>query len=187
MIDAPEAIRALVAALGTAAPLISLTSRKAGRPPIPDTPEAALLAPRRRALYESIQRAPGTTAKEVKRQLDMAEGVFAQHLDKLERVGLVEARLILGQRHLYPTGQAPPEVEEAITNQTSLDIARILIAHPDGISTAEIATASGVPQRTAQFHVRKLLERRLVRQHGDGRRVLYSPVEKLCELVEKTQ
>lgn len=187
MLDPADTLSCILHALG-AAPLLPLVSRPPGRPPIPADKDSILgTSMLRRALYERILAEPGITATKIKQELDMLEGTFANHVEKLERADLIDVRLLLGARCLYPTGTAPDTREGVFTSPTQRDVAVLVLAHPEGIGSGIVAQTVGVTQRMAQRHLWRLMGRRLVIANGGGPSTTYAPTAKLRKLLQPTK
>lgn len=79
----------------------------------------ALADPTRRAVVERLGRGPGATS-ELARPFDMALPSFLQHLDVLEKVGLVTSKKVGRLRTYRLTPQPLQAVEDWMTTQRRL-------------------------------------------------------------------
>lgn len=155
-------------------------NRGPGRPPLDDTPEVALRYPKRAEMFRRIQEEPGILMSDLRAAMDIGGGSFFLHLDKLEAAGVIEIREVGKVRRLYPAGQAPPpgREDDPLFSQVTRDIARALLQRP-GLSSAEIAEATGLAERTVRLHLNRLIGLGLVVATSAGRRVTYAPTVEL--------
>lgn len=158
--------------------LLPLVTRGPGRPPLDDTPEAALQAESRQAILAVVKRVPGIPVTELMREVGLGEGVFYHHFRKLEASGLLETRDTISHKRVFLAGTAPPEEESILLSATTRWVASCILKRP-GSSSAEIAEEMGFAQRVVRRHLQRLSGEGFITSERNGLRLTYSPTEKL--------
>jgi predicted transcriptional regulator len=103
----------------------------------------------RNNLFEYIREHPGQNFSEIKRNLELNNGVLAHHLKTLEREHYIKSRKDGLYRRFFLRDQAVPNI---ILNQTQRDILEYLLTH-SGSSQTKIATHMGVSRQTINYHI----------------------------------
>jgi len=103
----------------------------------------------RNNLFKHIQENPGQSFSEIKRNLELNNGVLAHHLKTLEREHYIKSRKDGLYRRFFLRDQAVPNI---ILNQTQREILQYLLTH-SGASQTRIATHMGVSRQTINYHI----------------------------------
>ncbi len=125
--------------------------------------EEALAQPTRKNLYAVVRNNPGASAREVQRLAGLAWGETAYHLDQLVRAGALR-RERGGRRDYYFTLEMTWEDRRlflALRSTTQRAILLRLVESP-GLSLVELTERTGASLSTISFHLRRLLDARLV-------------------------
>lgn len=162
---------------------VPLVYRGPGRPPLDDDPQAVLAHPRRREIYDLIEARPGIPSMEIRHELGVGGGTVENHLDRLERAGLIETRSSGRFVRLYPAGAAPPSGDPQLLPETTRKVARAVLRGPGRIS-AEIAAEIQLSRVRVNHHLRVLEEAGLVRSHSQGYQVRHEPTDRLRAAAE---
>ena len=131
----------------------------------------------RSRIYDIIRENPGISAREVHRRSEQSWGTVVYHLRQLERHHLVVSRALGRTRNYYENHGKYRGMEVQLACLQS-DRARVLaraIAGTPGITQEQLALASGFPQPTTSYYVRKLKQAGLVVEQREGRYVKYVP------------
>ncbi|HVM46152.1 MAG TPA: winged helix-turn-helix transcriptional regulator [Candidatus Thermoplasmatota archaeon] len=131
----------------------------------------------RNRIYDIIRENPGISAREVHRRSEQSWGTVVYHLRQLERHHLVVSRALGRTRNYYENHgkYRGMEVQLAcLQSDRALALARAIAATP-GITQEALAQASGFPQPTTSYYVRKLKQAGLVEEQREGRYVRYVP------------
>jgi len=109
---------------------------------------------------------PGDTYTDIKRNLGLANGEAAYHLQVLEREGIIRS-VTKGARHIYyPAGMPIPENGGGLH-----EIQRRILEHVEGapgMLIRDLASLLGISSQLALYHVRKLGEEGLVKSERQG-------------------
>lgn len=116
----------------------------------------------RRRMTDLARAEPGISVGELQRRLGLANGEIAHHLHVLERARILKSARDGQMRRVYPIeyGRAPtvPELGE-----------RALAALRERPRTlSALATDLGVSRQALHYHIKKLVEQRLVEPEPDG-------------------
>lgn len=131
----------------------------------------------RNRIYDIIRENPGISAREVHRRSEQSWGTVVYHLRQLERHHLVVSRSLGRTRNYYENHGKYRGMEVQLACLQS-DRARVLaraIATQPGITQEQLAAASGYPQPTTSYYVRKLKQAGLVEEQREGRYAKYVP------------
>jgi ArsR family transcriptional regulator, arsenate/arsenite/antimonite-responsive transcriptional repressor len=73
----------------------------------------------------------------------------------------------------------------ALASQPRLAVYRLLVKRgPDGYTPGELAGRLGLPAPTLSFHLRELLQAKLLKSRREGRNLFYSPAfERMNEVI----
>lgn len=136
-------------------------------------------------IYDIIRRNPGISARSVHRESGQSWGTVVYHLRQLERHHLVTSRT-LGRTRNYYESQGKyrgMEVQLAcLQSERALALARAILERP-GITQEQLAEATGFPQPTTSYYVRKLKQAGLVEEQREGRYAKYLPHAELAKYV----
>ena len=131
----------------------------------------------RAKLAKFIEASPGTHFSEIKRKLDLHNGVLAYHIKALEREGVIISKMDGQYRRFYPVTMSVPkkEIEDLTWHQLAiLDVVR----KRPGIRQKEIAEQMGESKQVVNYHLRGLVEMGIVLKEEEGRESFYTADEK---------
>lgn len=137
-------------------------------------------------IFDIIRLNPGISAREVHRRSSQSWGTVVYHLRQLERHHLVVSRTLGRTRNYYENHgkYRGMEVQLAcLQSDRARTLARAIALQP-GITQEALATASGFPQPTTSYYVRKLKQAGLVEEQRNGRYVKYVPHGDLPRFIE---
>jgi len=116
-------------------------------------------------IYGYVRVHPGDSFTDLKRNLQLENGVLAYHLQVLEKEGLVRSRT-KGTRRLYFSLESVP-VEDGGLHELQQRMIEVLAAKP-GLTVRELADALGVSRQLAIYHLRALTSQGKARVARDG-------------------
>jgi hypothetical protein len=130
------------------------------------TKDDVLDHPRRAQLHDYVTQHPGQRVQDVRRALQLPNGVALHHLHVLSQAGLVRVHRLGGRRLLYPAG---PRVEPQYVSQTQRQILDVVATAP-GATQRDLGRAVGLSERAVSYHVRALAGSGLIRVEPEGNR-----------------
>ncbi len=98
---------------------------------------------------------PGDTYTDVRRNLDLNDGVVTYHLAKLEKDGRIQSQIRGARKRYYPVGVPMPLENGGELHEIQQRIVR-LVAQEPGMPVSMLAEQLGVSSQLALYHVRKL-------------------------------
>ena len=167
--DTALRLLALLKALPGVLPLLA-------RRPMPDDPDVALLHPKREEINRLVTNEPGLSITEISDAVNISYSETHRHVEKLVACGLLEKRLGSPAR-VYPVGKAPSSAP-ALSTDSAQAIARLLV-EKSGLSSEEIAEATGSARTTVVLRLRELQDAKLVKMEKTGSAPLYHATAKL--------
>ncbi|MEA3200067.1 MAG: hypothetical protein QOE90_1495 [Thermoplasmata archaeon] len=152
-----------------------LSHAPGGRPPLGNDPDKILESPRRRFILAAIKAEPGISLGELGRRVEIVGGALREHVKRLVEADLVETRIVGRRTQLYPTGAAPPN-QGVLELPARRRMAELIAEAPR--TSAELADAVGIVERTVREHMRLLIDAGYV-QVEPGLRPKYSATPSL--------
>lgn len=132
-------------------------------PEVPEGPRAEIL--------EAVATTPGIHLRGVERAVDLPLGQVVYHLDRLQRMGMVNSQRDRGFRRFYTTGDVARGEKRwlaALRHETPRRIVLELLRQ-HGQSHKQLREAVGVAGSTLSFHLQRLVEAEiLVRRRESG-------------------
>ncbi|HKZ47961.1 MAG TPA: PKD domain-containing protein, partial [Thermoplasmata archaeon] len=126
----------------------------------------------RGAILYYVRVHPGDCYMDIKRNLDLNDGVVTYHLALLEREELVRSAVRGARRRYYPAGMHVPLENGGELHEIQQRLLRFVAKQP-GMPVALLAEQTGVSYQLALYHLRRLarsdhvgLERRGLRLHA---------------------
>jgi len=163
---------ALVVAFGALEPgrvalLTATTGRVYGRKP-KDAKDSEL----RGAILYYVRVHPGDCYMDIKRNLNLNDGVVTYHLAWLEKDSLIRSAVRGARKRYYPAGMRVPLENGGELHEIQQRILRFVASQP-GMPVALVAEQAGVSYQLALYHLRRMtksnfvdLERRGLRLHA---------------------
>lgn len=140
----------------------------------------------RAEIYRIVCEAPGIGAREVHRRSGRSWGTVVYHLRQLERHSLVKSRAMGRLRNYYENhGKWAGQENKlaALKGDRTIQIAKA-IAETPGIHQELLVQATGLPQSTVSYRIKRLREAGLIEERRDARFASYHPTEDLVRLLE---
>jgi len=125
----------------------------------------------RNGVFNYIREHPGENFSEIKRKLELNNGVLTHHLKTLEREHYIKSRKDGLYRRFFLRHEPIPNI---ILNSSQKGILDFLILHP-GATQSEVAINLGVSRQTINYHIRAMEEMGAVRIVRNGRTSLCYP------------
>ena len=131
----------------------------------------------RNRIFDIIRENPGISAREVHRRSEQSWGTVVYHLRQLERHHIVVSRSLGRTRNYYENHgkYRGMEIQLACLQSERARVLARAIANTPGITQEQLAAASGYPQPTTSYYVRKLKQAGLVEEQREGRYAKYVP------------
>lgn len=151
------------------------------------TKAEALEHPRRKAIFEHIQRNPGTSFRETARTVGIAAGTVRHHLNVLERAGMVVERPHGATVRFFEQKDSDADwVSVVMLREPALKVLHDwLKLHPGSPQTGilEAMEEQGWSRSTTQHRLLRLVDSGLVAIKLQGRYKMYRVVERQGEVV----
>ena len=148
-------------------------------------PNAALENETRKAIFESVCRAPGLGVHAIAKAAGVSYSTTAYHLERLVEAGMIVMTPDGNKLCYYKNGGAFTETERrllpVLKNDEAVRLLEAILASP-GTYRAALAERLGVTATTINWHLRRLREAGLVEEVRSGRNAyLYARVGPLRE------
>ncbi len=129
---------------------------------------------RRKEILSAIRERPGTTFRELARELGIGIGDLQYHLYRLEKEGLVVSKRVGRRRYLFPRGLEGEAQRLLIAISTETRRKILLLLMEGEMTQGEIARRLNLSQPTVSYHMGELVKLGIVKSRKDGRSVSYS-------------
>lgn len=136
------------------------------------------LDPRQRSILEYISSHPGTHLRDICRGLGVAMGDVQYHVRRLERDGRITSARRGLYKFFYPAnlfGEKQRDVLSVLSLDRPRELLLNIIEHPESSQEA-LARVTGVSQPTVSWHLKRLVDLKIVDRRQDGRSVTYCVV-----------
>jgi DNA-binding MarR family transcriptional regulator len=168
-------------ALGIGAPrhLFAVRQWPKDRPPFSSSPNLApveALDPTQRRVLEFITSHPGVHLREICRGLGLGMGAVQYHVRRLERDTRVSSVRRGLYKFFYPAdlfGPRQRDVLSVLSLERPRELLLNIIEHP-GSTQEALAGATDVSQPTVSWHLKRLVDMKIVGRNQEGRVVTYS-------------
>jgi predicted transcriptional regulator len=137
-----------------------------------------VLDPTQRRILGFIASHPGVHLREICRELGLAMGAVQYHVRRLERDGRISSLRRGLYKFFYPAnlfGARQRDVLSVLSLDRPRELLLNIIEHP-GSTQEALAGATNVSQPTVSWHLKRLIDLRIVDRHQEGRVVTYSVV-----------
>lgn len=122
-----------------------------------------------------ISSRPGVHLREVCRSLGLAMGDVQYHVNRLEKEGRIVSVRRGFYRFFYPASlfaQKQRDVLSILSLDTPRELLLAIIGTPES-SQEELSRAVGISQPTVSWHLKRLVELRVVEKRGEGKPYRY--------------
>ncbi len=129
----------------------------------------------RKKIYDYIQEHPGSHLREIGRKLDLAIGDIQYQLDILEKAGQVVSKRMGIYKRFFPSkifGERQKDILGTLSQETPRKILLLLLQKP-GADHGEVARFAKVSAPTVTWHMKRLIDEGLVKEHREGRNMKY--------------
>jgi len=124
----------------------------------------------RAALFDEIERAPGTHMSAIAAQANVSLSTARHHLRVLDDEDLVTVEKIRGKRRYFPGHEADPELVTALSEPATNRVLQAL-SSVGPATTGRVAEAADRDTSTVSHHLDRLAEQGLVERQRQGRAV----------------
>ncbi len=128
----------------------------------------------RGAILYYVRVHPGDTYMDIKRNLDLNDGVVTYHLARLEKERLIRSAIRGARKRYYPAEMRVPLENGGELHEIQQRILRVVAASP-GMPVAVLAEQLGVSTQLALYHLRKLSQAERVDLERAGLRLRAYP------------
>jgi predicted transcriptional regulator len=130
----------------------------------------------RHKLYAVIARYPGLHYREIQRRTDIATGQLTYHLNFLRDVHLIKTVNDGEYLRYYSNVQISPEERKVLQLVRQRSIRHILLhlLENDGCDHNSVVNGLGLSPSTVSWHLKKLLDARVISKRSEGRRSIYT-------------
>ena len=128
----------------------------------------------RGAMLYYVRVHPGDCYMDIKRNLDLNDGVVTYHLARLEKEGLIRSAIHGARRRYYPAEMRVPLENGGELHEIQQRILRFVGEAP-GVPVAVLAEQLGVSNQLALYHLRKLSQGQRVELERAGLRLRAYP------------
>ncbi|USZ74662.1 helix-turn-helix domain-containing protein [Halorussus vallis] len=125
----------------------------------------------RAALYETVERSPGTYLSAISERADVSLSTARHHLDVLESEGFVTGAKVRGKRRFYPADVDDAELAAALEDEGTAPVLRAL-ARLGPSHGGRLADDLRKDPSTVSHHLSRLEAAGLVERERDGRAVV---------------
>ncbi len=134
--------------------------------------------PKREALYGSIVGKPGVTLQDLCEESGLSRTAVTHHLRLLEQQHLIVSKRVGRSRHFFENGgrygRDQKEAYAVLHNDRTKEIADYIKEHPGAIQK-DLCSKFDIQASVAHWHVKRLLDAKLVESIREGRTVSYFP------------
>lgn len=130
----------------------------------------------RSIIYEYIRNHPGTHIREIRRALELGMGDLQYNLYVLEKQGMITTAKRGLLKFVFPTGvfgQKQSALLSALSSETQGQIL-IFLAKNANLTSNQIAHLTGLTSSTIAWHMKRLVELRLIERSRYGRSVHFN-------------
>lgn len=146
-------------------------------------PEELPRSPTRAKILKIVGDHPGMSSRRLVRTLGLTWGTVCYHIDRLVETGHLEETKVGRSRYLRLPGV--PESEDAswaVSSEAARRVATAILRHP-GADVKHLAEHAGLSVRVTYYHVRHLVDAKLVTTSQRTRHKDLSPTPALRELL----
>jgi len=120
-------------------------------------------------IFGHIKTNPGTHYSEIKRIINVANGTLAYHLNTLEREEYIKSETDGNLKRFYPINFKIPQGTEGIKlSDGQIEIVKLVKTKP-GLLQAEIAQILGKDRQLINYHVKQMIQFKILQLEKQGR------------------
>lgn len=122
-------------------------------------------------ILETIKLNPGWHLRKIKHHMNISMGTAQYHLDRLEKMGKISSTRNGLYRHYFPIGMFKENEQQIIkflTQETAREII-MFIMEDQNPSQTEIVSRINISSASISWHIRRLVDARLLLESKDGK------------------
>ena len=122
-----------------------------------------------------VQNNPGCYLRKIKEMIQISQGTVQYHTDRLEKMGKITSTRSGLYKHYFPVGifeKNEKEILQSLGQETARRILMFLVEQHAPTQT-DIVKNSGLSPSSINWHMRRLIDLRLVREIKDGKHKIY--------------
>lgn len=122
-------------------------------------------------ILETIKQNPGWHLRKIKHHMKISMGTAQYHLDRLEKMGRITSTRNGPYRHYFPTGifkENEQQIIKFLTQETPREII-MFIMEDNNPSQTEIVSRIKISSASISWHIRRLVDSRLLQESKDGK------------------
>jgi predicted transcriptional regulator len=130
-------------------------------------------------LLSFIQDNPGCHLRKIKREVGISMGTVQYQLDKLEKIGKVTSTRRGFYKYYFPVGlfkDNEKDILEVLTHETARKILMFILEQKNPTQT-DIVNNVKISARSISWHVRRLIDIKIIKETKDGRYKRYQLLE----------
>jgi predicted transcriptional regulator len=126
-------------------------------------------------ILQFIQDNPGCYLRKIKEMIQISQGTVQYHTDRLEKMGKVTSTRSGLYKHYFPVGvfeKNEKEILQTLGQETARRILMFLVEQKTPTQT-DIVKNTGLSPSSINWHMRRLIDLRLVREIKEGKHRIY--------------
>jgi predicted transcriptional regulator len=126
-------------------------------------------------ILQFIQNNPGCYLRKIKEMIQISQGTVQYHTDRLEKMGKITSTRSGLYKHYFPIGMFKGneiEILQILGQETARKILMFLVEQHAPTQT-DIVKDTGLSPSSINWHMRRLIDLRLVREIKEGKHRIY--------------
>jgi predicted transcriptional regulator len=126
-------------------------------------------------ILQFIQNNPGCYLRKIKEMIQISQGTVQYHTDRLEKMGKITSTRSGLYKHYFPIGMFKgneKEILQILSQETARKILMFLVEQHTPTQT-DIVKDTGLSPSSINWHMRRLIDLRLVREIKEGKHRIY--------------
>jgi predicted transcriptional regulator len=126
-------------------------------------------------ILQFIQNNPGCYLRKIKEMIQISQGTVQYHTDRLEKMGKITSTRSGLYKHYFPIGMFKgneKEILQILSQETARKILMFLVEQHAPTQT-DIVKDIGLSPSSINWHMRRLIDLRLVREIKEGKHRIY--------------
>lgn len=122
-------------------------------------------------ILQFIQNNPGCHLRGIKDMMQISQGTVQYHTDRLEKMGRITSTTTGLYKHYFPVGvfqNNEKEILQILSQETTRQILMCIVEQKSPIQT-DIVNRVGISASSVNWHMKRLLEFRLVEEIKEGK------------------
>ena len=126
-------------------------------------------------ILQFIQNNPGCYLRRIKEMIQISQGTVQYHTDRLEKMGKITSTRSGLYKHYFPVGvfeKNEKEILQTLGQETARQILMFIVERQAPTQT-DIVKNTGLSPSSVNWHMRRLIDLRLVREIKEGKHRIY--------------